>query len=135
MSSLPIQPRILRAHQAHRYLGMCRDVFNKTVRPHVREFPIGQQGIGFDRIELDQWADAYIASHSVEKLLQRESLLRPENPFPQTKAPFSALAQRSQTEHELEISVKAFHEALEMVTGKPATKCRGRKQSSPRQKA
>lgn len=46
---------------------MCRDVFNKNVRPYVREFPIGQRGIGFDRIELDQWADAYIAAHSIDK--------------------------------------------------------------------
>jgi hypothetical protein len=46
---------------------MCRDEFNKVVRPYVREFPIGKQGVGFDRLELDQWADQYIAAHSNPK--------------------------------------------------------------------
>nr|WP_225919141.1 hypothetical protein [Pseudomonas zarinae] len=62
-----VQPRILRASQAPTYLGMCRDEFNKTVRPNVREFPIGKQGVGFDRVELDAWADAYIAANAIEK--------------------------------------------------------------------
>jgi hypothetical protein len=51
---------------------MCRDEFNKAVRPYVREFPIGKQGVGFDRLELDQWADQYIAAHSNPKLAQIE---------------------------------------------------------------
>lgn len=51
---------------------MCRDEFNKTVRPNVREFPIGKQGVGFDRLELDRWADAYIAAHSAEKRTKPE---------------------------------------------------------------
>ncbi len=46
---------------------MCRAEFNTSVRPHVREFPIGKQGIGFDRHELDAWADSYVERHSVEK--------------------------------------------------------------------
>jgi hypothetical protein len=46
---------------------MCRTEFNKTVRPNVREFRIGVQGIGFDRQELDAWADAYIDRAIIEK--------------------------------------------------------------------
>nr|WP_237140992.1 hypothetical protein [Pseudomonas putida] len=46
---------------------MCRAEFDKTVRPFVREFPIGARGVGFDRYELDEWADNYIATHSSEK--------------------------------------------------------------------
>lgn len=72
MTKLLPQPRILRAFQAPRYLGMCRDEFNKTVRPYVREFPIGKQGVGFDRLELDQWADAYISAHSIDKQTKAE---------------------------------------------------------------
>lgn len=60
-------PRFIRAKDAPAYLGMCRDEFNKTVRPHVSEFPIGKQGVGFDRNELDAWADAYIERASIEK--------------------------------------------------------------------
>ena len=60
-------PRILRASAAPAYLGMCRTEFNKTVRPYVREFRIGVQGIGFDRQELDAWADAHIDRAIIEK--------------------------------------------------------------------
>lgn len=60
-----ILPRILRCGAAPSYLGMCRDEFNKTVRPYVREFRIGVQGVGFDRYELDDWVDAYVAKHSI----------------------------------------------------------------------
>jgi len=71
MSKSPIQSRFLRAHQAPSYLGMCRGVFNKTVRPHVRGFP-GERGIEFDRIELDQWVGAHIATHSVAERAKTE---------------------------------------------------------------
>lgn len=64
---IPLPPRFIRAMDAPGYLGMCRDEFKKTVRLHVREFPIGKQAIGFDRIELDEWADAYIESMAIEK--------------------------------------------------------------------
>ncbi|MGV8865219.1 MAG: hypothetical protein ACOH2T_29285 [Pseudomonas sp.] len=60
-------PRFIRFKHAYGYLGMCRDEFNRSVRPNVREFPIGAQGVAFDRIELDEWADAYVASKSIEK--------------------------------------------------------------------
>jgi len=62
-ADLALLPRFIRAKQAPAYLGMCRAVFDAEVRPHVREFPIGKQGVGFDRFELDAWADAY---HIVE---------------------------------------------------------------------
>jgi hypothetical protein len=60
-----ILPRILRCRAAPGYLGMCRDEFNKTVRPYVREFRIGIQGVGFDRYELDDWVDAYVARNAI----------------------------------------------------------------------
>lgn len=40
-SSIP--PRFIRFMDAPGYLGMCRDEFNETVRPNVREFPIGNR--------------------------------------------------------------------------------------------
>ena len=54
-----IQPRIIRLKDAPRYLGMNRNLFNKEVRPGLVTVPIGQQGIGFDRLDLDAWVDAY----------------------------------------------------------------------------
>jgi len=38
---------------------MDRHRFNSSVRPHLTEIPIGTQGIAFDRLELDAWADEY----------------------------------------------------------------------------
>ena len=52
-------PRILRIRDAPAYLGMDRNRFNREVRPCLTELPIGKQGIGFDRLELDAWVDDY----------------------------------------------------------------------------
>ncbi|WP_224793885.1 MULTISPECIES: helix-turn-helix transcriptional regulator [Pseudomonas] len=60
-------PRIIRAGEAPQYLGMCRAEFNKTVRPHVSEFPIGERGVGFDREELDAWVNDYIQAMAIAK--------------------------------------------------------------------
>jgi predicted DNA-binding transcriptional regulator AlpA len=55
-----ITPRIVRYRDAPGYLGMDRTKFDTEVRPAITEIPIGQRGIGFDRIELDVWIEAYI---------------------------------------------------------------------------
>ncbi|WP_407310356.1 helix-turn-helix transcriptional regulator [Pseudomonas sp. nanlin1] len=60
-------PRFIRARDAANYLGMCRAEFEKTVRPHVREFPIGERGVGFDRLDLDEWATAYVEAKAIDK--------------------------------------------------------------------
>ena len=52
-------PRILRLRDAPGYLGMDRGRSNAEVRPYLTEFPIGKQGIGFDRLELDAWVEDY----------------------------------------------------------------------------
>jgi predicted DNA-binding transcriptional regulator AlpA len=52
-------PRLLRLRDAPAYLGMDRNRFNAEVRPYVIEIPIGEQGIAFDRLELDAWVDHY----------------------------------------------------------------------------
>ena len=54
-------PRIIRLRDAPAFLGMDRNRYNAEVRPHLTEIPIGKQGIGFDRLELDAWVDEYIA--------------------------------------------------------------------------
>jgi hypothetical protein len=38
---------------------MDRNRFSREVRPYVTEIPIGEQGIAFDRLDLDAWADDY----------------------------------------------------------------------------
>ena len=54
-------PRIVRFRDAPQYLGMDRNRFNDEVRPYLTELPIGSQGVGFDRLELDAWVDDYIS--------------------------------------------------------------------------
>ena len=52
-------PRFVRLRDAPDYLGMDRNRFNRSVRPHLVAIPIGKQGIAFDRLDLDDWADQY----------------------------------------------------------------------------
>jgi hypothetical protein len=57
----PPLPRLIRFRDAPLYLGMDRNRFNVEVRPNLTAVPIGQQGIAFDRLELDAWVDDYIS--------------------------------------------------------------------------
>ncbi len=57
--SVAIVPRLIRLRDAPRYLGMDKNRFNRDVRPRVIAIRIGTQGIAFDRIDLDAWADQH----------------------------------------------------------------------------
>lgn len=58
---MKVIPRFLRFRDAPGYLGMDRNRFNAEVRPRLTEIPIGVQGIAFDRLELDAWAEEHMA--------------------------------------------------------------------------
>jgi hypothetical protein len=60
-SNVILLPRVIRLRDAAAYLGMDKNRFDREVRPHVLEFPIGDQGVGFDRLDLDNWLDDYKA--------------------------------------------------------------------------
>ena len=60
-ASIALLPRLVRLRDAPAYLGMDRNRFNAEVRPHLTRIPIGQQGIAFDRLELDAWVEDYIS--------------------------------------------------------------------------
>jgi len=62
-NNIVLLPRLLRLRDSPAYLGMDRNRFNVEVRPSLTEIPIGEQGIAFDRFELDEWIDDYIAQH------------------------------------------------------------------------
>ena len=47
-----ILPRVLRLRDAPSYLGMDRHRFNQEVRPYLKEYRIGKQGIGLDRLDV-----------------------------------------------------------------------------------
>jgi hypothetical protein len=57
--SAPFLPRFIRLRDAPSYLGMDKNRFNRDVRPLLPAIPIGTQGIAFDRLDLDSWADDY----------------------------------------------------------------------------
>jgi hypothetical protein len=56
---LRITPRVIRLRDAPGYVGMDKNRFGLEVRPYVREAPIGERGIAFDRLDLDAWVDNY----------------------------------------------------------------------------
>ena len=58
-SAPAIAPRLIRFRDAPRYLGMDRNRFNAEVRPYLTEVPVGKQGVGFDRLEIDAWFEDY----------------------------------------------------------------------------
>jgi hypothetical protein len=55
----PLVPRLIRLRDAPHYLGMDKNRFNSEVRPRLKFVPIGTQGVAFDRLELDAWAEDY----------------------------------------------------------------------------
>jgi len=59
LSPAKLQPRFVRLRDAAMYLGMDKNRFDKEVRPCLIAIPIGIQGIAFDRLDLDAWADDY----------------------------------------------------------------------------
>jgi hypothetical protein len=56
---MAILPRFIRFRDAPTYLGMDRNRFNAEVRGDLTEIPIGIQGVAFDRLELDAWAEQH----------------------------------------------------------------------------
>jgi hypothetical protein len=54
-----MSPRFIRLRDAPRYLGMDKNRFNREVRPALTNLPVGVQGVAFDRLDLDRWADEY----------------------------------------------------------------------------
>jgi hypothetical protein len=57
--SVSLLPRFIRLRDAPSYLGMDKNRFNRDFRPHLCRIPIGRQGVAFDRVDLDTWADDY----------------------------------------------------------------------------
>ena len=59
MSDSKIPPKVIRLRDAPAYLGMDKNRFNREVRPTLAVIPIGIQGIGFERLDLDAWMEDY----------------------------------------------------------------------------
>ncbi|MCF7536211.1 hypothetical protein L4G46_03245 [Pseudomonas sp. P2652] len=122
-----IPPRFIRARDVCGYLGMCRAEFDRTVRPHVREFPIGKQGIAFDRHEIDEWADAYIQAMAVDKATNQDNN-RPRSErqvgakgaatWPKKQSPGFSKCRTASGKSTRNTEENEFRRALELVTGR-----------------
>ncbi|MGO9946129.1 MAG: hypothetical protein ACLPWG_04690 [Steroidobacteraceae bacterium] len=112
--SPPFLPRFIRLRDAPSYLGMDKNRFNRDVRPMLSAIPIGTQGIAFDRLDLDSWADDYKSGNGhpaaqPERGKLRETKERRVSP----NAVGSGTSIKRSEEH-------AFARALEQATsGKP----------------
>ncbi|MFW2571663.1 hypothetical protein ACN4Z3_12295 [Legionella sp. 29fVS95] len=65
---------MIRLRDAPSYLGMDRHRFNEEVRPNLLEIPIGNQGVAFDRLDLDAWVDDYIHCSGRPAVTKQRSL-------------------------------------------------------------
>jgi len=106
-----ILPRIIRIRDASFYLGMDKNRFNTEVRPLLIAIPIGTQGIAFDRLELDAWADEYISR------VGKPATKKLEKATCQRKSPASSKGTTSGTSTKLS-KVDTFAKALEQVIKK-----------------
>ena len=55
--------KFYRRADAAGYLGMSSYTFDRQARPYLTDISIGKQGVAFDRIELDAWADRHKAAN------------------------------------------------------------------------
>ena len=68
---MKILPRFIRFRDAPTYLGMDRNRFNAEVRGSLTEIPIGIQGVAFDRLELDAWAEQHKSRQRASRSSER----------------------------------------------------------------
>ena len=110
----PLLPRFIRLRDAPAYLGMDKNRFNREVRPTLAAIPIGTQGIAFDRLDLDSWADDYKSRNGHPAAQpEREKLWETKERRVSPNEAGSGTSISSSEEH-------AFAKALEQATsGKP----------------
>ena len=80
MSHEKLPNRVIRLKNAPAYLGMNKNRFNEEVRPRVTIIPIGKQGIGFDRGDLDAWLKDYKDCHGIPSTINGRSATQWQTP-------------------------------------------------------
>ena len=105
-------PRLIRLRDAPLYIGMDRNRFNKEARPHLIEIPIGEQGIAFDRLDLDAWVDQYKSRNG-----RPASKPKGEQLWDANEVQGFGIAAESGTSKN-RFSAKRFTKALEQATSK-----------------
>ena len=85
--------RFYRRPDAARYLGMSTFLFDRLARPFLTEIPIGDQGVAFDRFELDAWADHHVSANG--RSAQKEGLWLRSHPASTSGARYGGLRKPS----------------------------------------
>lgn len=107
-------PRVIRATDAPRYLGLDKNKFNKIVRPYIAAVPLGTHSIGYDRLDLDSWWEEYKSRHGrpgAEQIVGGNQQWDVEIPRVSRSAKISGISTKLS-------KVGEFAKALERVTGK-----------------
>ena len=107
----PLLPRLLRLRDAPAYLGMDRNRFNSEVRPCLTEIPIGEQGVAFDRLELDAWVDDYKSRNGRPGQPRGELTWDVKGRQGSLKGPVSGISTKKST-------AGVFAKAVEQITSK-----------------
>ena len=107
-----VLPRFIRLKHAPNYLGMDKNRFNAEVRPFVTEIRVGFQGIAFDRLDLDAFADDYKRRNGRpgKKKGENEPWREEKHADSSRKARYGTLIKSSE--------VIEFEKALEQATSK-----------------
>ena len=58
---IQIVPYLLRPPVAHAYCGMSRAVFNREIRPYIREISLGRQSLAYVRADIDRALETFIS--------------------------------------------------------------------------
>ena len=109
--NLVLQPRMIRLKDAPGYLGMDRNRFNTEVRPFITEMRVGKQGIAFDRLDLDAWADHYKSRNGRPGQLRGELTWDVKERQGSLKGPVSGISTKKPTDG-------VFAKAVEQIASK-----------------
>ncbi len=111
--SAQLWPRVIRASDAPRYLGLDKNKFNKIVRPYITAVPLGPHSVGYDRLDLDRWWEEYKSRHGRPGAEQIGGNQQWDEELPRVSRPAKVSGTSTRSS-----KVSEFAKALERVTRK-----------------
>ena len=115
-----MSPRWLYPADAHAYLAMSKNLFEKLVRPYVAEIPLGNQRLAYDKHDLDRFADYHKRRYG-RPPKNKESMIWEDDQQGQA-SPFEAVSgtsiNRSRSGRKTEKSLNEFEKQLALAKEK-----------------
>ena len=107
---MPVIPGVIRIRDAPFYLGMNKNIFRKEVSPFLTKFPIGANGKGIARAELDLWI-TYMKAKKGER--------REAPPWEiEENSPANTNNKKLSSPYSREQSITAFNKLVKKITTK-----------------